>query len=1357
MVITRYYQTPALNPGSHQVTCKKLQAVLGSKQIQAVTTENCFNICVEDGKDLTAEEQKKLLWVVTTPFEGEKTSRESFLRRDGEKGLLIEIGPRLNFSTAFSTNAVSICHAVGLKQISRIEVFRRFLVQSADSSPITAEEERRMLGVLHDRMTECRYTEPVSSFDLDVKQAPWYEVDVMTGGKEALMKANTELGLAFDDWDLEYYTKMFRDQLGRNPTSVECFDLAQSNSEHSRHWFFKGKMVIDGKEHEDSLFKMVMKTQDHSNDNNVIKFSDNSSAIQGFQVPVIHPGRPAVSSRFQDRSALRHVIFTAETHNFPTGVAPFPGATTGTGGRIRDVQAAGRGAHVVAGTAGYSFGNLSIQGYDLPWEDKTFEYPSNMATPVDICIEASNGASDYGNKFGEPVLAGFARSFGMRLADGERKEWVKPIMFSGGIGQLEGSHITKDQPAVGMEVVKLGGPVYRIGVGGGAASSVIAGENKEELDFGAVQRGDAEMEQKLNRVIRACIEMAEDNPIRSIHDQGAGGNGNVLKEIVEPAGAVIRTREFQLGDPTISVMELWGAEYQESNAVLVKSADSGMLRDICTREKCPVSFVGEVTGDGKIVLEESEADCPGDEKPAKRQRDGRRPVDLDLECVLGSMPRKTFNFDTMAPNLTPLSLPDGLSVREALERVLRLPSVASKRYLTNKVDRSVTGLVAQQQCVGPLHTPLADVAVTALSHFGTVGSATAIGEQPIKGLLDPAAGARMSVGEALTNLVFARVTDLKDVKCSGNWMWPAKLPGEGAALFHACRAMCDVMQQLGVAVDGGKDSLSMAAKVGQETVKSPGTLVVSVYAACPDITATVTPDLKCPGGKGALLYVDMSGGKHRLGGTALAQCYSQLGDQSPDMDEPQRLVQGFNTTQKLIEVTSPFPMSSTEGVLTAGHDVSDGGLVTCLLEMAFAGNYGLAVDITADNKASPVDVLFAEELGLVLETTVEQADGAVARFTQAGVSCQRIGHSQGEGTDAEVKISVNGTEVLADKMAALRDVWEETSFQLERLQTNPQCVAEEEAGLQARKAPPYKLTFDPSDTPQPQVSVNGSAESQESRPKVAVIREEGSNGDREMVAAFHMAGFEVWDVNMHDLCTGKVTLDRFRGVVFVGGFSYADVMGSAKGWAATLLFNPTVRAQFSAFRARSDTFSLGICNGCQLMGLLGWVAPDQGQVITDGSGDQSSPQQGVFLAYNVSERFESRFVTVAIEESPALMLKGMEGSTLGIWVAHGEGRMLFKTDALRSEVEQNHLTPLRYVDDDGKPTMVYPLNPNGSPNGLAALCSPDGRHLAMMPHPERCTLTWQWPWMPQDWHKSVKTSPWLRMFQNAYVWCMENQ
>ncbi|KAI8508665.1 hypothetical protein Bbelb_137640 [Branchiostoma belcheri] len=765
MAITRYYQTPALNPGAHEVTCKKLQTILGSKKIGAVTTENCFNICVDDGKDLTAEEQKKLLWVITTPFEGEKTSRESFLGRDGEKGLLIEIGPRLNFSTAFSTNAVSICHAVGLKQISRIEVFRRFLIQSAGGSPpITAEEERRMLGALHDRMTECRYTEPVSSFELDVKPDPWYEVDVMGGGKEALMKANTELGLAFDDWDLEYYTKMFRDQLGRNPTSVECFDLAQSNSEHSRHWFFKGKMVIDGKEHEDSLFKMVMKTQEHSNDNNVIKFSDNSSAIQGYQVPVLQPGQTSVSSSFQDRSALRHVIFTAETHNFPTGVAPFPGATTGTGGRIRDVQAAGQGAHVVAGTAGYSFGNLCMQGYDLPWEDKTFEYPSNMASPVDICIEASNGASDYGNKFGEPVLAGFARSFGMRLADGERKEWVKPIMFSGGIGQLEGCHITKDQPTVGMEVVKLGGPVYRIGVGGGAASSVIAGENKEELDFGAVQRGDAEMEQKLNRVIRACIEMVEENPIRSIHDQGAGGNGNVLKEIVEPAGAVIRTSEFQLGDPTISVMELWGAEYQESNAVLVRSADAGTLRDICTREKCPVAFVGEVTGDGKIVLEESEADCPGEEKPAKRQRGGRRPVDLDLECVLGSMPRKTFNFDTIAPNLTPLSLPDGLGIREALERVLRLPSVASKRYLTNKVDRSVTGLVAQQQCVGPLHTPLADVAVTALSHFSTVGSATVIGEQPIKGLLDPAAGARMSVGEALTNLVFARVTDLKAQK-----------------------------------------------------------------------------------------------------------------------------------------------------------------------------------------------------------------------------------------------------------------------------------------------------------------------------------------------------------------------------------------------------------------------------------------------------------------------------------------------------------------------------------------------------------------------------------------------------------------
>ncbi|XP_018410968.1 PREDICTED: phosphoribosylformylglycinamidine synthase [Nanorana parkeri] len=1299
----------------------------GAENIQSVQRELCYNVNWTGDAPPSIEETETLRWLFSCPFDPKSISDASFLHPN-PSDLLVEIGPRLNFSTASSTNAVSICRSIGLTAVDRIECSKRFLIKF--QKDLAESEKQKLIASLYDRMTECVYPDPVTNFEISVRPEQVYEVDVIGRGRAALEQANSELGLAFDSWDLDYYTALFQ-RVGRNPSSVECFDLAQSNSEHSRHWFFKGQLVIDGEEKALSLFDMIMKTQDSSNQNNVIKFCDNSSAIQGREVMALIPDDPSRAGRYHLQSSTRHLIFTAETHNFPTGVAPFSGATTGTGGRIRDVQCTGKGAHVIAGTAGYCFGNLHIPGYPLPWEDDSFQYPVQFARPLEVAIEASNGASDYGNKFGEPVLTGFARSFGLRLPSGERREWVKPIMFSGGIGSMEDVHQKKEKPEPGMHVVKIGGPVYRIGVGGGAASSIqVQGDNASDLDFGAVQRGDAEMEQKMNRAVRACVERGDKNPVCSIHDQGAGGNGNVLKELSEPEGAIIYTKAFQLGDPTLSVLEIWGAEYQESNALLLRPADAEFLRSVCRRERSPVDFVGKITGDGRIVLVNgSEADP----EPDGSDRNSM-PVDLELEWVLGKMPRKEFALNRVLPELQPLTFPSNLVVRQALDRVLRLPSVASKRYLTNKVDRSVTGLVAQQQCVGPLHTPLADVAVVALSYTDTVGGATAIGEQPIKGLLNPKAGARMAVGEALTNLVFALVTDLKDVKCSGNWMWAAKLPGEGAALYDACVAMCDVMAEVGIAVDGGKDSLSMAARVGSETVKAPGSLVISVYAVCPDITATLTPDLKNPGMSGVLLYVPVSPGQHRMGGSALAQCYSQLGEQSPDLDDPQALVSCFQVTQKLLKDRS----------LSAGHDVSDGGLITCLLEMAFAGNCGLNVEFSSTD-TSALDLLFAEELGLVLEVPEAAHEQVIEQYRSSGLQCVKIGCTHGKGPTSTVRVSVNGEEVLCEEVGTLRAVWEETSFQLERLQANPSWVSQEEAGLIRREGPKYKLTFNPSEK-LPLLSEAGSTQ-----PRVAVVREEGSNGDREMAAALLMAGFEVWDVTMEDLLSGGSTLDIFRGLVFVGGFSYADVLGSAKGWAASVKFNAGVRELFEAFRRRPDTFSLGICNGCQLMALLGWVGAEN---PTDAAGQD--PSQGVLLSHNLSGRFESRFVTVKIEASPSILLHGMSGSSLGVWVAHGEGLMRFRTPAFLDHVTSHHLAPLCYVDDQGQPTEEYPMNPNGSPLGIAGLVSEDGRHLAMMPHPERSVLTWQWPWMPEDWRQSLGVSPWMRLFENGYNWCLKN-
>ncbi|MBZ3888399.1 Phosphoribosylformylglycinamidine synthase [Sciurus carolinensis] len=1264
-------------------------------ELQGIETELCYNVDWTAEALPSTEEMKKLKWLFGCPLLLDDVAHNSWLL-PGSNDLLLEVGPRLNFSTPTSTNIVSVCQVSGLGAVKRVEITRRYRLSFAHHP--SAEMETMALAALHDRMTEQHFPHPIQSFSPEsIPVSLNGSINILAEGRLALEKANQELGLALDSWDLDFYTKRFQ-ELQWNPSTVEVFDLAQSNSEHSRHWFFKGQLYVDGKKLTHSLFESIMSTQISSNPNNVLKFCDNSR--------------------------LR--------------VSPFSGATTGTGGRIRDIQCTGRGAHVVAGTAGYCFGNLHIPGYNLPWEDPSFQYPGNFAKPLEVAIEASNGASDYGNKFGEPVLAGFARSLGLQLPNGQRREWIKPIMFSGGIGSMEAEHVGKETPEPGMDVVKVGGPVYRIGVGGGAASSVqVQGDNASDLDFGAVQRGDPEMEQKMNRVIRACVEAPMENPICSLHDQGAGGNGNVLKELSDPAGAIIYTSRFQLGDPTLNALEIWGAEYQESNALLLRPPHRDFLSHVSARERCPACFVGTITGDKRIVLVD-DRECPvgrhgqGDAPPAPPPT----PVDLELDWVLGKMPQKEFFLQRDSPVLQPLALPQGLSVRQALERVLRLPSVASKRYLTNKVDRSVGGLVAQQQCVGPLHTPLADVAVVALSHQELIGAATALGEQPVKSLLDPKVAARLAVTEALTNLVFALVTDLRDVKCSGNWMWAAKLPGEGAALADACEAMVSVMAALGVAVDGGKDSLSMAARVGTETVRAPGSLVISAYAVCPDITATVTPDLKHPGGRGQLLYVPLSPGWHRLGGTALAQCFSQLGEQPPNLDLPENLVCAFRITQGLLK----------DRLLCSGHDVSDGGLVTCLLEMAFAGNCGIEVDVPAPG-VNALPVLFAEEPGLVLEVRKPDLAEVLQRYRSAGLHCLELGHTGEAGPHAMIQVSVNGTVVVEEPVGQLRALWEETSFQLDRLQAEPHCVAEEEQGLRERMGPSYFLppTFPKASVPH---------EPGGPTPRVAILREEGSNGDREMADAFHLAGFEVWDVTMQDLCSGAIGLDTFRGVAFVGGFSYADVLGSAKGWAAAVTFHSQAGAELRRFRKRPDTFSLGVCNGCQLLALLGWVGGNPDEEVREVGHDSWPTQPGLMLRHNLSGRFESRWASVRVGPGPALMLRGMEGAVLPVWSAHGEGYMAFSSPELQAQIEARGLAPLHWADDEGNPTEQYPLNPNGSPRGVAGVCSHDGRHLALMPHPERAVRPWQWAWRPPPFD-TLTTSPWLQLFVNARNWTQE--
>ena len=1286
-----------------RLTCPIRSGNLGSERMRMMlhfflqsdeSLEYCFN--VETSEPLNADELLVLRQLLADGFITESVSTKPS-NPDGPG--VVELGPRMNFATAYSTNIVAICRTCGLEKVTRIERSRRYRLTAG-------VDKERFVREHHDRMTECLYDRPLQTFESGILPEPVFEIPMLEKGPDALLEIP---GLAMDEWDRNLYYDYFVKEEGRNPTIVEIRDLDNANSEHSRHGYFKGKQIINGTAMPETLMDIVKSTLKANPSNSIIAFKDNSSGIEGYECWTILPEQPGKPAPFRKKKVEYHIIFTAETHNFPTGVAPFPGAETGTGGRIRDVQATGRGGLVVAGTAAYCVANLLIPGYDLPWEEKAFSYPSSLASNLAVEIRASDGASDYGNKFGEPVVLGFTRSFDQKLPSGERWGWIKKIMFTGGIGQIDSRHVEKNEAEKGALIVQVGGPAYGIGVGGGSASSKLQGENEEELDFNAVQRGDAEMEQKMNRVIRACIELGEENPIVSAHDQGAGGPANVLKELVEKAGGKIELRRITLGDPTLSVLKTWIAEYQERCGFLIDPERIAEFESLCDREKVTCECLGEVTGDGRFVVHD--------------EKDDSTPVNLNLAKVLDNMPQKTFEDARLEYSLKPVALPDGVSMEDALSRVLRNLAVGSKRFLTNKVDRSVTGLIAQQQCCGPLQLTVGDVAVVAQSHFGVTGAATSIGEQPIKMLVDAKAGARMAVGEALTNIVWAHISGLQHIKCSANWMWAPKLPGEGAALYDAVSAMRDLMIELGIAVDGGKDSLSMATRVGDGVVKSPRELVISAYATMPDITRVVTPDIKNPG-HSQLIFIDIAKHKARLGGSVLAQVYGQVGNESPDVDDPEMLKRAFNAIQTLI----------AENLILAGHDISDGGIITTFLEMAFAGNCGLSIRM--EGPWSPLERLFAEELGAVIECGVKDVPRVIEVLDSFRVPATIIGETMEE---KRILVTYNAQKVLESSMPSLREWWEETSYQIERLQMNSQCADEERKNIFDRKGPNYFVPFAPKPTSAHILELKD-------KPEVAILREEGSNGDREMTSAFYQAGFSPWDVTMTDLISGRITLERFRGLVAVGGFSYADVPESAKGWAAAIRFNERLRKMFDAFYARSDTFSLGVCNGCQLFALLGWVP-------WLGIPDNKQPR----FVQNLSGRFESRWVTVRIMESPAIMFKGMTDSTLGVWVAHGEGRLLFPDPAMIDEVIAKKLAPVVFVDDegrvDGRRSDSYPFNPNGSPFGITALCTRDGRHLAMMPHPERAFLKWQWAWMPGHLSDQLDASPWIQMFQNAKEWC----
>lgn len=1296
VLLLKRFRTPARST-------EKLKRDLGkickdfSIPIEKIKTEWCYYIELKSKID--KEKKATLSWLLSETFEPKSFSSRSFLQSNHT---IIEIGPRLNFETAFSTTAVNICNDCGLLEVTRLERSIRY------GFPVKFSDERQeiILSKLCDRMTEQRYEKSLRNFKHGLTPAPVKTIPIIEKGKKVLEKINSELGLAMDEQDLNWCYDLFTKILKKNPTDVEIFQLGQANSEHCRHGFFSGKIIIDGKEQPESLMEIVKSPWKKNPNNSVIAFHDDSSAICGIgPIKAMIQDVSGALSPLVKKTGLFHPALTAETHNFPSGVAPRPGAQTGTGGRIRDNISVGRGGQMMAGGAGYCTGNLHIPGYPLPCEKGNLPHPVELASPLDIMIGASNGASEYGNCIGEPVIYGFTRTLGTQTSEGYRS-WFKPIMYSDGIGQLNSLHIKKGHPEKGMLIIKIGGPAYRIGMGGGAASSMMQGDNKAELDFNAVQRGAPEMEQRVWRVIRACIELGKDNPIVTVHDLGAGGDCNALPELLLPSGGRIELRSLPIGDSSLSVLEIWGNESQEREAFLIRPESLKIIQKICERESVSLTIAGEVVGDSMIVLHDS--------------LNKSNPVELPLGDILEKLPKKTFNLTSKKPELLPLLLPKKFKVKDALDMVLRLPSVCSKGYLTRKVDRSVTGLVIQQQCVGPNHLPLSDHAILAQGYWDELGIVSSLGEQPLAGLISPKAMARLAVAESLLNMSGASITKIKDIRCSANWMWAAKLPNEGARLYEAALALKEILLKLGMAIDGGKDSLSMAAKtLGQgkkpEIVKAPGELVIAAYAPMADVSRRVSiiPEID-----DNLLLIDLSPNKKRLGGSALAQALGQVGDQCPDVDNISQLKKAFSAIQELVKGKH----------IHAVHDISDGGMIVTLLEMAFAGNVGALADIKG--KDDVFSTFFSQEPGVLIAFPKNATSQVKKILTKYKLKSKLIGKITKE---IKVFIKFNNKTVLQEEMPKLRAVWEQTSSEIDKFQANPECVKQEKKMASVVTPPPYKFSFNLSDT----------STRKKIRPKLAILRSQGSNGDREMAVAFMDAGFEVWDITMKDLLSKKINLDDFRGLVFVGGFSYGDILDSAKGWAGVIRFNKILKDQFDRFYNRKDTFSFGVCNGCQLMALLGWI-PSYGL---------KNMKQPRFIA-NESERFESRFPTVIINESPAIMLKDMAGSVLGVWVAHGEGRFHLDSNQFKKLVDRGQ-TPIRYVDRKGKPTEVYPYNPNGSPGGITALCSEDGRHLAMMPHPERTFQMRQWPWLPPEW-KNLSLSPWFKMFQNAFEFCQDS-
>ncbi|WP_019140926.1 phosphoribosylformylglycinamidine synthase [Noviherbaspirillum massiliense] len=1261
--------------------------------------------------------------------------------------------PRFGTISPWASKATDIAHNCGMGHIHRIERGISYHVHLkpgllGGTKKLGEEAARSVAALLHDRMTEAvlRNAEDAAGLFSELEAKPLEYVDLLGGGKNALVRANSELGLALSEDEIDYLVNAFT-QARRNPTDVELMMFAQANSEHCRHKIFNADWTIDGVKQDKSLFAMIKNTHQLQPKGTVVAYSDNASVIEGATVSRFYPRGAKEGNVYAASEELTHILMKVETHNHPTAISPFPGASTGAGGEIRDEGATGRGAKPKAGLTGFSVSNLMITHAVQPWENARdvtealdqregrgqagiYGKPDRIASALQIMIEGPIGGAAFNNEFGRPNLCGYFRSYEQNVG-GAIRGYHKPIMIAGGIGNISAKHTKKNDLPVGSLLIQLGGPGMRIGMGGGAASSMATGTNTADLDFDSVQRGNPEMERRAQEVINACWAMGDDNPILSIHDVGAGGLSNAFPEITNDAkrGAVFDLCKVPLEESGLAPKEIWSNESQERYVLAISPENLPLFQYFCERERCPFAVVGTATEERQLKLIDPEH--------------GNDPVDMPMDVLLGKPPKMHREVTRVRPAFPPLDL-TGMDLAEVAMRVLRLPTVADKSFLITIGDRTVGGMSVRDQMVGPWQVPVADCAVTTMSLEGYRGEAMAMGERTPVAVIDAAASGRMAVGEAITNIAAAPIENISDIKLSANWMAACGQPGEDAALFDTVKAVgMELCPALGISIPVGKDSLSMRTtwsdEDGTKSVTAPVSLIVSAFAPVSDVRLSLTPQLRKDAGDTVLILIDLGRGRNRMGASALAQVMQQLGNDAPDVDRPEDLKAFFAAIQQL----------NREGKLLAYHDRSDGGLFASLCEMAFAGRSGVSVNLDiltmegehasdwgdSKNWASQVAerrnelslrALFNEELGAVIQVRAEQKSEVmdVLRSYQLG-ACS---HIIGKPNDRDViEFMRDAKMIYSQARVDLQRAWSETSWRIARLRDNPACADAEYDRILDAADPGItpKLSFDPQqDIAAPFIATGA-------KPKVAILREQGVNSHIETAYVMHKSGFAAVDVHMSDLIAGRARLGDFTGLIAVGGFSYGDVLGAGEGWAKTILFNARLAEEFARFFNRGDTFALGICNGCQMMSNLKSIIP----------GAHAWPK----FTRNKSEQFEARFAMVEVADSPSIFFDGMAGTQTPIAIAHGEGYADFsQTGDIGAAI-----VAMRYVDNKGQVTETYPYNPNGSPDGITSVTTPDGRFTVLMPHAERVFRTVQQSWHPESWGED---SPWMRMFRNARKW-----